>query len=406
MKIRKIMVSQPKPELERSPYFELARNFAVEIDFRPFIQIEPIPSRDFRKNRIDILSYGSVILTSKNAVDHYFRMCNEMRIIVPETMKYFCISEATAYYLQKYIQFRKRKIFSSNYSFAELVDIIKKKHKEEKFLLPCAIDSSDEYTELLDKEGIRYVKAPMYKAIYSTLTDINFSEYDLLVLFSSAGVSSLLHSFPQFKQHNMKIAAFGEQTAEAISEAGLNLHIHAPQPHAPSMAMALEMYLKGEQTNTPWQQLPFSKMGAVKKHEKKPLSKPAENKKTGVLQPGKAHVPAPVKKPVHTVQPTVKPQQPGKTGGKQPISKTAVKKQAIAKPASKQPVKKAAGKAPAAKSKKPAKRPIQKPVAHKPAPAKTQKAPKAKAPAKKAPASKHKKAAGNKARHASARRKR
>ena len=129
MKIKKILISQPKPELERSPYFDLARNYNVEVHFRPFIQVEGIPAKEFRKNRIDILSYNAVIMTSKNAVDHFFRVCNEMRIIVPETMKYFCISEATAYYLQKYIQFRKRKIFFSNFSFADLVEIIKKKQK-------------------------------------------------------------------------------------------------------------------------------------------------------------------------------------------------------------------------------------------------------------------------------------
>lgn len=298
MKIRKIMVSQPKPELERSPYFELARNYGVEIDFRPFIQIEPIPSRDFRKNRIDILSYTAVILTSKNAVDHFFRMCNEMRIIVPETMKYFCISEATAYYLQKYIQYRKRKIFSSNFSFADLVEIIKKKHKEDKFILPCAIDSSEEYTVLLDKEGIRYVKAPMYKAIYSQIADINFSEYDLLVLFSSAGLTSLLTSFPRFHENNIMIAAFGEQTALAILEAGLKLHIHAPQPQATSMAMALEQYLKGELSNNPWQQVPFKAKGAGKKEEKKAVGKPRDNKNNNVSLPAKKIIPSTGKPPV------------------------------------------------------------------------------------------------------------
>src|SRR5580693_9671900 len=144
MKIKKILISQPKPELERSPYFEIARTFNVEMVFRPFVQVEGIPARDFRKNRVDILSYTAVIMTSKNAVDHFFRICNEMRIIVPETMKYFCISEATAYYLQKYIQFRKRKIFFSHYSFADLVDLIKKKHHSDKFLLPCSDAPNEE----------------------------------------------------------------------------------------------------------------------------------------------------------------------------------------------------------------------------------------------------------------------
>jgi uroporphyrinogen-III synthase len=258
MKIKKILISQPRPEIERSPYFEIARNFNVEVDFRPFIQIEGVPAKEFRKSRIDILSYTAVIMTSKNAVDNFFRVCNEMRIIVPETMKYFCISEATAYYLQKYIQFRKRKIFYSNFSFADLVEIIKKKHKEEKFLLPCTDMPNDEYTDLLDREGIRYVKAPLYKAVYSNLTDIKMEEYDLLVLFSSAGITSLLHNFPEFKQKHTLIAAFGEQTAKAIIQAGLNLHIHAPQPQAPSMAMALEQFLKGEQKGKQWEPVSLS----------------------------------------------------------------------------------------------------------------------------------------------------
>jgi uroporphyrinogen-III synthase len=258
MKIKKILISQPRPEIERSPYFEIARNFNIEVDFRPFIQIEGIPAKEFRKSRIDVLSYNAVIMTSKNAVDNYFRVCNEMRIIVPETMKYFCISEATAYYLQKYIQFRKRKIFFSNFSFADLVEIIKKKHKEEKFLLPCTDMPNDEYTDLLDREGIRYVKAPLYRAIYSNLTDIKMDEYDVLVLFSSAGITSLLNSFPGFKQNNTLIAAFGEQTAKAVIQAGLRLHIHAPQPQAPSMAMALEQFLKEEQKGKAWEPVSLS----------------------------------------------------------------------------------------------------------------------------------------------------
>lgn len=365
MKIKKILVSQPRPELERSPYFEIARTYGIDIDFRPFIQIEPIPSRDFRKNRIDILSYGAVIMTSKNAVDHYFRMCNELRIIVPETMKYFCLSEATAYYLQKYIQFRKRKIFSSNYSFADLVEIIKKKHKEEKFLLPCAVDSSDEYTELLDKEGIRYVKAPMYRAIYSTLSDIDFSQYDIVVLFSSAGVSSLLSSFPKFHENKLMIATFGEQTALAVLQAGLKLHIHAPQPHAPSMAMALDQYLKGEQTNQPWQQAPFPSLNAPKKEEKKAIAKPQNVKPAPVKPAQRLHPimtpPAAIevlsKAPVKAKPTPAKPNKPAppKPKAKPAPKKVVVKKNVQAVPAKKHTVMaKQVKKQPAKSAKKPA----------------------------------------------------
>jgi uroporphyrinogen-III synthase len=359
MKIKKILISQPKPEIERSPYFDIARNFGIEVHFRPFIQVEGIPAKEFRKHRIDILSYNAVIMTSKNAVDHYFRICNEMRIIVPETMKYFCISEATAYYLQKYIQFRKRKIFFSNFSFADLVEIIKKKHKEEKFLLPCAEDANEEYTELLDREGIRYIKAPLYKAVYSDLKDINFSEYDMLVLFSSAGITSLFNNFPGFKQHNTMIAAFGEQTAKAVIHAGLKLHIHAPQPQAPSMAMALDQFLRGEQKNQPWQQTPFD-MEAVIRNEamrknfipqgskksselKSPIpiasGKPAAKlAKAAAVKPVKTETAKPAKEAVKPAKAQPKKPEPKKPDPKKIVAKKPAK--AKAKPVAKKPVKK------------------------------------------------------------------
>jgi uroporphyrinogen-III synthase len=337
MKIKKILISQPKPELERSPYFEIARNYGIEVDFRPFIQVEGIPAKEFRKNRIDILSYNAVIMTSKNAVDHYFRVCNELRIIVPETMKYFCISEATAYYLQKYIQFRKRKIFFSNFSFADLVEIIKKKHKEEKFLLPCADAANEEYTELLDKEGIRYVKAPLYKAVYSNLTDINFSEYDMLVLFSSAGITSLFNNFPEFKQNNTMIAAFGEQTAKAVLSAGMKLHIHAPQPQAPSMAMALDQYLKGEQTNKPWQQAPLSSMTPPTRPVKKGKPEPKVKRTEEVKQPIPA-APKMIKPKEKKVSPVVEKPAKAVPAKPKPVAKKPVIKPK-AKPVAKKPAK-------------------------------------------------------------------
>src|ERR1700739_811337 len=331
MKIKKILISQPRPEIERSPYFEIARNFNVEVDFRPFIQVEGVPAKEFRKQRIDVLSYNAVIMTSKNAVDNYFRICNEMRVIVPETMKYFCISEATAYYLQKYIQFRKRKIFYSNFSFADLVEIIKKKHKEEKFLLPCTDAPNDEYTDLLDREGIRYIKAPLYKAVYSNLTDIKMEEYDMLVLFSSAGITSLLNNFPDFKQHHTLIAAFGEQTAKAVIQAGLKLHIHAPQPQAPSMAMALEQFLRGEQKGKQdhWQPVSLSIQNI---EEMTPVKK----------QPPKRNVRS-VAKPKEVVT---------------PVAVIEKKVEVIAKPFKK-----------AVKNRKPAPKKIVNPVAGKPKPA-------------------------------------
>jgi uroporphyrinogen-III synthase len=386
MKIKKILISQPRPEIERSPYFEIAKNFNVEVDFRPFIQVEGVPAKEFRKQRIDVLSYNAVIMTSKNAVDNYFRICNEMRVIVPETMKYFCISEATAYYLQKYIQFRKRKIFYSNFSFADLVEIIKKKHKEEKFILPCTDAPNDEYTDLLDREGIRYIKAPLYKAVYSNLTDIKMEEYDMLVLFSSAGITSLLNNFPDFKQHHTLIAAFGEQTAKAVIQAGLKLHIHAPQPQAPSMAMALEQFLRGEQKGKQdhWQPVSLSiqnieEMTPVKKQPPKrnvrSVAKPKEvvapvavieKKVELVAKPVKKAVEKPKPAPKKVVKPVAKKAKPApkKVVKAKPTSKKAVKPKAkkVVKPVKAKKAKPAAKKkmvkvAPKGKKKaKPAKR--------------------------------------------------
>ena len=384
MKIKKILISQPRPEIERSPYFEIARNFNVEVDFRPFIQVEGVPAKEFRKQRIDVLSYNAVIMTSKNAVDNYFRICNEMRVIVPETMKYFCISEATAYYLQKYIQFRKRKIFYSNFSFADLVEIIKKKHKEEKFLLPCTDAPNDEYTDLLDREGIRYIKAPLYKAVYSNLTDIKMEEYDMLVLFSSAGITSLLNNFPDFKQHHTLIAAFGEQTAKAVIQAGLKLHIHAPQPQAPSMAMALEQFLRGEQKGKQdhWQPVSLSiqnieEMTPVKKQPPKrnvrSVAKPKEvvtpvaviEKKVEVIaKPFKKAVEKPKPAPKKVVNPVAGKAKPAPKKVVKLVAKKTVKPKAkkVAKPVKAKKAKPAAKKkvvkvAPKGKKKaKPAKR--------------------------------------------------
>jgi uroporphyrinogen-III synthase len=311
MKIKRILISQPKPELERSPYFEIAKNFGVEVHFRPFVQVEGIPAREFRKNRIDILSYTAVIMTSKNAVDHFFRICSEMRIIVPETMKYFCISETTAYYLQKYIQFRKRKIFYSNLSYADLVELIRKKHKDDKYLLPCSDAPNEEYTTPLEKEGIRFVKAPLYRAVFSDIKDVNFSDYDMVVLFSSAGINSLFNSFPDYKQNDTVIAAFGEQTAKAVTNAGLKFHIVAPQPNSPSMASAMELYLKGEYILS---SEPFApnllakkpKPGVIKQPTRPSPPKKVEEKK--VEKPMVKPVVAPNPKPVH--KPVVKINKP------------------------------------------------------------------------------------------------
>lgn len=242
MKVKTILVSQPKPEGDKSPYFDLAKKCKVQIDFRPFIKVEGVSAQDFRKQKINILDHTAVIMTSRNAVDHYFRMCQEMRVTVPETMKYFCISESTAYYLQKYVQFRKRKIFHGKQTVADLMDIIKK-HKLENYLVPCSDIAKEEVVDKLEALKIKHSKATMFRTVASDLSDLANVNYDMLVFFSPAGIKSLFKNFPKFKQNKTRIACFGPTTAKAVEEAGLRLDVHAPNPKAPSMTMAIEQYI-------------------------------------------------------------------------------------------------------------------------------------------------------------------
>ncbi|MBL7884305.1 MAG: uroporphyrinogen-III synthase [Bacteroidia bacterium] len=242
MKVKTILVSQPKPEGDKSPYFDLAKKCKVQIDFRPFIKVEGVSAQDFRKQKINILDHTAVIMTSRNAVDHYFRMCQEMRVTVPETMKYFCISESTAYYLQKYVQFRKRKIFHGKQTVTDLMDVIKK-HKLENYLVPCSDIAKEEVVDKLEALKIKHSKATMFKTVASDLSDLANVNYDMLVFFSPAGIKSLFKNFPKFKQNKTRIACFGPTTAKAVEEAGLRLDVSAPNPKAPSMTMALEQYI-------------------------------------------------------------------------------------------------------------------------------------------------------------------
>ena len=243
-KIKTILISQPKPETEKNPYYDLANKYNLIETFRQFIKIEGLPVKDFRNQRIDILEHKAVILTSRMAVDHYFRMCNEMRVTVPESMKYFCINEATAYYLQKYIQYRKRKIFFGHQTIQDLVDVIRK-NKEEKFLLPAADVQKEQICEFLDAIDIKYTKAVMYRTVSADLSDIkNLNDYDCLVFFTPAGINSLKQNFPNFKQGNTRIACFGAATANALKNKGYRLDIYAPNPKNPSMSGALDEYMK------------------------------------------------------------------------------------------------------------------------------------------------------------------
>jgi uroporphyrinogen-III synthase len=243
LKVKTILVTQPKPESDKSPYFDLADKFKLKIDFRPFIQVEPIAAKDFRKDKVNIAEHTAVILTSRNAADHFFRMCAELRVNVPETMKYFCVSESTAYYLQKFVVFRKRKIFFGKQTIADLMDVLKK-HKKEKFLVPCTDIHKQEIFDTLETHKIDFTKAVIYKTVASDLSDLANVNYDVLVFFSPSGITSLLKNFPKFKQNNTRIAAFGPATSQAVLDAGLRLDIQAPVPAAPSMTMALEQYVK------------------------------------------------------------------------------------------------------------------------------------------------------------------
>lgn len=239
-----ILVSQPKPiDAVKNPYNELAQKYNLNIEFFKFISVEGIPARDFRKDKVGILDHTAVIFTSRNSVDHFFRICKEMRIEVPETMKYFSISESTSFYLQKYVQFRKRKIFHGKQNFKDLLEIIKK-HKDEKYLLPCSDIHKQSLTKLLEDSKINYTKAVLYKTLASDLSDIDIKKYDMLIFFSPSGITSLLKNFPNFQQGDTKIAVFGPTTAKAVKDAGLKLDLNAPTKTAPSMTMALDQFLE------------------------------------------------------------------------------------------------------------------------------------------------------------------
>ena len=249
MKIRKILVSQPEPLNPKSPYFDLAKKYNFKIDFKPFNHVEGISAKDFRCQKINILDFSAVIFTSKTGVDHFFRICNELRIVVPDTMKYFCITENVAFYLQKYIVYRKRKVFHGKIKFQDLIDIIHIKNCDDKFFVPLSEPYNAEIPELLDKNNIKYVKGTMYKTISADFSDFKISDYDMLVFYSPSGIKSLKENFPDFVQGDIKIAAFGTTTAFAVQSEGFRLDINAPNLKAPSMTMALDEYLKEHYKN-------------------------------------------------------------------------------------------------------------------------------------------------------------
>ncbi|MEO8773138.1 MAG: uroporphyrinogen-III synthase [Gelidibacter sp.] len=243
MKVKTILVSQPEPKIENSPYFDLQEKLKVKIDFRPFIHVEGLPAKDVRQQKVDLANYSAIILTSRNSVDHFFRVADEMRFKVPDSLKYFCQSEAVAFYLQKYVVYRKRKIYVGKRNFEDLSPLIKK-YKDESFLLPTTDKLNDEVPELLNSLNIKWKEAIFYKTVISDLSDLADVFYDVLVFFSPSGIESLFHNFPDFKQNDTRIAVFGSTTAKAVEEHGLKVDIMAPTPETPSMTMALEKYIE------------------------------------------------------------------------------------------------------------------------------------------------------------------
>ncbi|KRO67819.1 MAG: uroporphyrinogen-III synthase [Cryomorphaceae bacterium BACL21 MAG-121220-bin10] len=243
MKVKTILVSQPEPIIENSPYFDLVEKQKVKIDFRSFIHVEGVSSKDVRAQKVDLSQYSAIILTSRNSVDHYFRIAEELRFKVPDTLKYFCQSEAVAYYLQKYVVYRKRKIYVGKRTFTELSPLIKK-YKNESFLLPSSDQLKSEVPNVLNELGVNWKQATFYKTVVSDLSDLSDVSYDILVFFSPSGIKSLFENFPNFEQKNTRIAVFGNTTIQAATDQGLRIDIKAPTPETPSMTMALELYIK------------------------------------------------------------------------------------------------------------------------------------------------------------------
>ena len=244
--VKKILITQPRPESDKSPYFELSRKYSLELDFHPFIKLEPIPGKEFRKQKIEIQNYTGVIFTSRNAIDHFFRTCEELKINVSQDTKYFCITEAVALYLQKFILYRKRKVFyGADGSNKSLFDVINKHKSNEKFLYVCSENQQDnEIVNWLKNNSCEFVLGFMYRTRSNDVKGfLEEKEYDVICFFTPSGVKSLFDNLPKYRQNGTVIGAFGSNTMRAVEEAGLTLDIKAPQPQTPSMVAALEQFI-------------------------------------------------------------------------------------------------------------------------------------------------------------------
>lgn len=244
--IKKILVSQPKPSSDKSPYFDIEAKENVEFTFHPFIKIEGLTAREFRQQKIQILDYSAIVFTSRHAIDFFFTLCKELRVALPEEMKYFGISETVSLYIQKYVQYRKRKVFfGTTGKLPELVAVMAK-HKQEKYLVPLSDVHNDDFAQMLDAKKLKHTECVMYRTVSNDFPKDQPFDFDMLVLFTPAGVESLIKNFPQFEQGNLRLACFGPATKKAIEEAGLRCDLSAPTPEARSMTAAIELYLEKE----------------------------------------------------------------------------------------------------------------------------------------------------------------
>lgn len=243
MAVKNILISQPAPPASGSPYTELVQNYGVNIDFRPFFKVEGLSAKEFRQQRINILDYTAIVFCSKTAIDSFFRICEETRVTVPETMKYFCQSEAIAVYLQKYIVYRKRKIFFGTGTFPSIIDIILSKHKEEKILIAVTDGLKDSTSALFAKAKLNFNHAVFVKTVTNDLSDLDIKKYQMVVFYSPSDIRSLKENFPDFKQGKILFATYGPKTAQAVKDEGMKIEIEAPTPAMPSIAVALKTYL-------------------------------------------------------------------------------------------------------------------------------------------------------------------